>query len=435
MGQCLSTSSSRHRVPSPPPAPAGAATRTDQATRYGPASLHGPQGLSARDSTDTSDVADVSIPPRAVLRWPNGEGSHGRLEVGTSGALHFLADGVNGRPLEDRCEQRPGRHELAPGPIPVRLAEGPTDGGPLHVTPTLMQTLPPVDPGVLQMLARTAARTPEAGVSDRAEKAFMRIMADALRHMETDCTDPVAVQRARASLMRPFAVEMTPTPSGGYLAMVKGGENEDPGHRLMHLEEGEHLFLRVAQEVGREAHALAISATRLPGGQVQLSIFNSHGWGHMSDGLQLATGLTGRHAAVGKLMSLADASKALSFLNSHVVNFADRTPTEDGAWQAPGAGLPLWVWLSTFGPDEVELQPTGPQTTPQKSADCGIEVQFAWLASVLPEPDYKLAKAHVLNALTHAQDDSDPQALQHLKERVTSSLSGYAMAAATGADR
>ena len=435
MGQCLSASSSRNRVQSPPPSPGGAAARTDQASRYGSESLHGPQGLAARDSTGTRDVADGSIPPRAVLRWPNGEGSHGRLEIGTSGTLHFLADGVNGRPLEDRCEQRPARSELHPAPIPVSLAEGPTDGGAVHVTPTLMQTLPPVEPGVLQMLARTAARTPEAGVSDRAEKAFTRIMADALRHMEADCTDPVAVQRARASLMRPFAVEMAPTPSGGYLAMVEGGDNEDPGRALMLLEEGEHLFLRVAQQVGLDAHALAISATRLEGGQVRLSIFNSLGWGHMSDGLQLASGLTSRHAAVGKLMSLEDASKALSFLNSHVVNFADRTPTEDGAWQAPGAGLPLWVWLSTFGTDEADLQPTGPQTTAQKSADCGIEVQFAWLASVLPEPDYKLAKAHVLNALTHAQDDSDPQALQHLKERVTSSLSGYAMAAATGADR
>lgn len=432
MGQCFSASSQRTRIHSPPAPPGGAAARADQATRPGSAALQSPDGLAGRDSR-ASAGSDGSVSPRAVLRWPNGETSHGRLDGITSGSLHFLADGVNGGPLEARCEQRPARAELDPGPIPVRLAESPADDGPVHVTPKLMRKLPRVDPGVLQMLARTAARTPEAGVSDRAEKAFTKIMAAALRHMETECTDPVAVQRARAALTRPFVVGMVPTETGGYLATVEGGDQEDPGRALMHLEEGEHLFLRVTQQSGDDAHALAVSATRHPGGQVQLNIFNSHGWGHMADGLQWATGLTTRHAAVGKLMSVEDASRALTFLNSHVVNFADRSPMEDGAWNSPGAGLPLWVWLSTFGHDDVELQPTGPQTTPQKGADCGIEVQFAWLASVLPEADYKLAKAHVLSALAHAQDDGDMQALQHLKERVTSALSGHAMAAAAGA--
>jgi hypothetical protein len=434
MGQCFSTSARRTRVHSPPQTPGRAAAGSDETTRPGSPALASPEGLSARDTRAArggSEGSEAFIPPRATLRWPNGEGSEGRLEVSTSGRLHFLADGVNGRPLEDRCEQRPDRSELDPAPIPVSLSPGPADGGPVHVTPTLMRTLPKVDPAVLQMLARTAARTSDAGVSEQAEKAFTKIMAAALRHMEADCTDPAAVRRARASLMRPFSVEMVPSPSGGYFSMVEGGRNEDPGRALMHLEEGEHLFLRVAQQGERDAHALAVSATLLPGGQVRLSIFNSLGWGHMSEGLQLATGLTSRHAAVGKLMSLEDASKALSFLSSHVVDFADRTPTEDAAWRAPGAGLPLWVWLSTFGPDDVELQPTGPQTTPQKSADCGIEVQFAWLASVLPEADYKLAKANVLDALAHSQEERDGLVLQHLKERVTSSLSGYAMAAAT----
>jgi hypothetical protein len=258
-------------------------------------------------------------------------------------------------------------------------------------------------------------------------------MAGALRHIEASCTDPMAVQRARESLAGSFAVELVPTPSGGYLSKVGDGVNADPADRLRHLDEGAHLFARVAQEFGVDAHALAISATRLPGSQVQLSIFNSHGWGHLSDGLGLAAGLTTRHPAIGKVMPLEDACRAIGFLNNRVVNFADRTQQEDGAWRAPGAGLPLFVWLQTFGPEGVDPEPTGPQMTPQKSADCGIEVQFAWLASVLPEADYKLAKAHVLNTLMHApaSHEVDEAALLRLRERVTSSLSGHAMATAT----
>ncbi|MGM9487158.1 hypothetical protein ACS5PM_07420 [Ideonella sp. YS5] len=315
----------------------------------------------------------------------------------------------------------------------MNLAQGPSPGEELYVEPALMQTVSRVEPDLLQMLARTAAGTPAAGVSASAEAALSRVMEGALRHIEANCTDPAAVRRARESLAKSIAVELVPTPSGGYLSRAADGDPVDPGDRLSRLKEGEHLLVRVSQEVGDEAHALAISATRLPGRQVQLSIFNSHGWGHLSDGLGLAVGLTTRHPAIGKVMQLEDAGRAMGFLNNRVVNFSDRTEQEDGAWRAPGAGLPLWVWLQTFGPDGVDLEPTGPQMTPQKSADCGIEVQFAWLASVLPEADYKLAKAHVLNTLAHApaSDDVGEGALQRLRERVTSSLSGHAMATAT----
>jgi len=315
----------------------------------------------------------------------------------------------------------------------VELAPGQLQGGEVYVEPALMQTVPQVEPDLLQMLARTAAGTPAAGVSAAAEAALSRVIAGALRHIEENCTDPVAVRRARESLEESLSVELVPTPSGGYLSSAGAGENADPADRLRRLEEGAHLFVRVAQEFGEDAHALAISATRLPGSQVQLSIFNSHGWGHLSDGLGLSAGLTTRHPAIGKVMQLEDACRAMEFLNNRVVNFSDRTEQEDGAWRSPGAGLPLFVWLQTFGPDGVDLEPTGPQMTPQRFADCGIEVQFAWLASVLPEADYKLAKAHVLNTLMHApgSDEVDEVALQRLRERVTSSLSGHAMATAT----
>lgn len=66
---------------------------------------------------------------------------------------------------------------------------------------------------------------------------------------------------------------------------------------------------------------------------------------------------------------------------------------------------------------------------PQKADDCAIEVEFAWLASVLPPADYKLAKAHVLNVLAQAAKTAgwSETELQRLQDRITTSLSGYAM--------
>ena len=65
-------------------------------------------------------------------------------------------------PLESRCEHRPDRSELDAGPILVKLAQGPLQGGEVCVEPALMQTVPQVEPDLLQMLARTAAGTPAA---------------------------------------------------------------------------------------------------------------------------------------------------------------------------------------------------------------------------------------------------------------------------------
>ena len=84
-------------------------------------------------------------------------------------------------------------------------------------------------------------------------------------------------------------------------------------------------------------------------------------------------------------------------------------------------------------PTDPTLEATGRQMTPQKRDDCTLEVEFAWLANVLPEADYKLAKAHVLNMLAHAPAPAgvDEAVLQRLRERVTSSLSGQSVTAAS----
>ncbi|GAB4090844.1 hypothetical protein [Hydrogenophaga soli] len=362
--------------------------------------------------------------PRAVLRWPNGEASQGRLEVGTSGGLHFLVDGVHG-PLARRCEKsdRLERRLVAPGPIPVSRVPAGAHQAPAHVEPALLRTVSGVRPEDLQVLAG-AAGTLDHGVPIREKWRLSKVIQGALRHLEAACTDQVAVRRAREALERPFTlVKLAHMSPHAYLCStvdVESGGEVDLAGRLAHLEDGAHLLLRVTQQGEHGGHALAISATRLSRAEVRVSVFNPSGWEDPHD------------AAIGKIMRLEDACEALTALRHSVVSLPVEMRGEaDEAWRDPWVGMPLATWLGAAGTTP-DWNPSAQRMTPQKHSDCSIEVEFAWLASVLPEADYKLAKANVLSTFLHAStpNDGDGQVQQRLRERVTSSLSGYAMAAA-----
>jgi hypothetical protein len=193
---------------------------------------------------------------------------------------------------------------------------------------------------------------------------------------------------------------------------------------------GEHLLLRGTQSQGDDAHALAISITRLDGGLVQVNLLNPNGWGGIARREDFV-----RYPAIGKVLTIDQAHAALVSLSGHVIEppAVVQSSAARANWHQAENGAPLAAWLRAVGPDSV-LRPTGLRMTPQKGQDCLIEVQFAWLASVLPEADYKLAKAHVLNILTEAAEanDLEEEVLERLRQRATSSLSAHAMA--TGVD-
>ncbi|HET9642021.1 MAG TPA: hypothetical protein VFP68_01350, partial [Burkholderiaceae bacterium] len=201
---------------------------------------------------------------------------------------------------------------------------------------------------------------------------------------------------------------------------------DDVGAALKQLKQGQHLYLRVSQTFCESAaHSMALSATRLSGSRVQITLLNSNGW---SESVCREAGA--RFPAIGKIVDLKHACASLSELSSGTrVPAASMTEAERLVWHDEGFGAPLAAWLRSVGRMS-ELHTTGPQMTPQKGDDCSIEVEFAWLASVLPEADYKLTKAHVLNVLLHAAlaTGVGEEIVQRLRERVTSSLSAFAMA-------
>ena len=376
-------------------------------------------------------------PRSAVLRWPNGATSDGQLVFNGQGKAIFHAAEVDDT-FAARCEKpgRAGRSDINPGPIEVAVTSTSDDGGVAHVEPALLQALPGIYPNHLEDLAETAGGMP-GGLDTADAIALSHVMQGVLRHIEQDSTDPVAVRRAFDALERPFieisldAVEQPDGAAHGYRCEVvepelaHGDPEHDLGEMLNALGPGEHLLLHSKQSRGEVAHALAISITRLDGGLVQVNLLNPNGWGGVARREHFD-----RHPAIGKVLPIDQARAALASLSGHVIEppAVVRSSAALANWHQAANGAPLTAWLRAVGPDSV-LQPTGQRMTPQKGRDCLIEVHFAWLASVLPEADYKLAKAHVLNILTEAAEanDLDEDVLERLRQRATSSLSAHAM--------
>jgi hypothetical protein len=441
MGQCFSAGAGRHRVASPPTTPARATAQPEPtAPRAVSRSAPSPEGLSARESRASSASGDASIPPRALLRWPTGEALLGRLQANNSATLDFLPDGFDG-PLEDRrgAADLAARGDVAPGPIPVLLSPVQTEAGLASVEPALLQNAPGVEARDLRTLADVAGGRP--GGVDLVEGSTLSLIIEAtLRFIEPNATDPAAVQRAREALEQPYTEVQLVKSGRGYHCSAHGLESQYGsapqqalGDRLLQLDEGAHLVVRANQAVpvmadGQEAwkgHALMVSATRLPQGQVQMTIFNSHGWGYIDESL------SNRDPGIGKVMPLQEACAALDSLQGGVVSLPGSMWKKSNEWNDPAIGLALAIWLGKAG-SEPTLEATGRQMKPQKRDDCTVEVEFAWLAHVLPEADYKLAKAHVLNMLLHAPapEGVEEAVLQRLRERVTSSLSAHSVAGA-----
>lgn len=115
------------------------------------------------------------------------------------------------------------------------------------------------------------------------------------------------------------------------------------------------------------------------------------------------------------------------------------------AWTHPARAHPLLAWWNRAGSVDTRIsadfhgrgEPL--RSSRQKSNDCTSECVFAFLVTVLPPADYKLAKAACLNTLVQIADRLEPPdtvaadaplqvARRRLEQRITTSLSGHMVA-------
>jgi len=389
---------------------------------------------STRAGSSAPAATGESMPRRAaVLRWPDGRKTSGTVVYQSGLPPAFFAAQVDG-PLEERCLRHPDKLSVQPGPIDVDVATTSKRTGRALVKPRLMEEAPRLDAPMLKRLAEVAGGG-NMGALWEDEVVFSHLMLAALRHIEDDCTDPDALGRAVRTLERPF-LQFTLASVGEDDAYetTEGSVDEqaaqDLAQQMQYLAQGEQLLVRVRllrwpTDCDSETHRVAVAATRLSDTAVRLSVINPNGW-------SLATGDNdfAENPIMAKTVSLGDACIALASLRSGVVEPPqdDSSSTRGDVWHHVTGGAALHAWLSSVNPDS-PMQATPPRMPPQKGADCAIEQEFAWLASVLPKADYKLAKANVLNALVRAAEANDigEEMQRLLRKRLNSSLSARAM--------
>ncbi|GKS77510.1 hypothetical protein AVME950_21460 [Acidovorax sp. SUPP950] len=195
---------------------------------------------------------------------------------------------------------------------------------------------------------------------------------------------------------------------------------------LRPMAEGEHLCIPVGQCGSNGNHALLISVSRLDADQARVSVFNSEGWQ-----CQGGTDRLDDAPAISRSMPMDRVYGLLKALDGSVL----KPPPDDSLiradWEVADAGAPLLSWLQDGGSAASEVKVASLRQPRQKAVYCALESRFAWLATVLPEADYKLVKAHALNVLAEnaSIEEDRAEVLGVLGHRVTVSLSGYAMSA------
>jgi hypothetical protein len=422
---------------------------------------HGVQGLAAR-ARAALDPAASSIPPRqAILHWPNGDVTLGKVDGSVASGLSFQASSITG-PLAERCQKPPMAHLPHAGFSPRALKVTPKPGSAvselLNVQTQLRRIDTPFSRAALSKLARVAGGV--GGLSRDELEATSGVLMYALDQLESEFDDPIAARRAKDALRKgvDFLYRFDLDDHGSYLVHLKANVDEEsdvdsdtdeeglrldnsedddegdlsvrlnavtggPLSRVLHaLAEGEHVHIPVGQYDATGGHALSISVSRMGGDDARVSVFNSNGWQcHGGEGLKNAP-------AISRSMPIYRAAIRLKQLENAVY----RQPPNgfiSQAWQHLSEGAPLLSWLEERGQATSELRVSSLRQPPQKAGDCGLESQFAWLATVLPEADYKLVKANALNVLAEVASSTvdGEQVVQRLHERITTSLSAHVM--------
>jgi hypothetical protein len=287
------------------------------------------------------------------------------------------------------------------------------------------------------------------GLSRHEATAMEDLFGFSLMAVAAQCSSPQAAMNAARALHRPhddLQLHGQPGPNGQaepHFNIVATFDADILRTTLASLSAGEIQKTLVHQTSESEdkkvvAHAMYLALQKQADGRVRLSVINSNGWPMQEAGLH------DRTPGVFKTLSPDEAVTAMQD------PLSGRLPPRPAnmypiAWAHCGLGAPLFFWLKSVGPADAgisaDFHGTGSPlvSSPQKTGDCSTEGLFAFLATVLPPADYKLAKAACLNTLVQICDQLEPpqtapadsplqEARRRLQERITTALSGSMVA-------
>jgi hypothetical protein len=284
--------------------------------------------------------------------------------------------------------------------------------------------------------------------SDDAVTALKSLLSLTLRAVAVRCADPQAVTRAAQALedrhcKLTLRCQLDLEGAGEPRLHIYGANFDatDMRKKVTTLPPGRIWHVQLIHDTvgGGWSHSLGLAVQKQADGRVRLSVINSNGWPMQPRARGACT------PGVFKTMGQDEAVAAIQDLLSGGI-----PPRPEGMsmrdWTFTGLGRPLLTWFKGAGPADAEISTdfhgTGRPlaSSPQKTEDCTSESLFAFLATVLPPADYKLAKAACLNTLVQICDQLEPpgtaaansplqKARRRLQERITSSLSGHMVAA------
>lgn len=383
--------------------------------------------------------------------------SAGEIETLPAGGWGFRPR-VDSEVLAERFEKKSSR-PLPESALLLKVSTSSSQAGPI-VVPHLpsLQSFPTIRHHGLEFQVAVTANGPtyavqrsdlarlvvstgglQGGLNAPQRLAARRLMADAVAAIADRCVDPQAAMAAARALGEAPWVNVQLKVGGDTINSLGddkvGGELglclqpvESAGSRLSRLMVGEHLVVPWAQ-FRVSGHTMVLGITRVSDTHVTMTAVNS------------ATFTDAGDVSYSKTVELADAANALAGLQDGQV--PSRPPyMPKYVWGEPKSGGILLQLLHETAPAAPMALPSTESTTRQKqSSDCGTESYFAWLSTVMPPADYKLAKASMLHGLAELADgladDADPAGRElleaarvRLNERLTTSLAGHAVASA-----
>jgi len=422
------------------------------------------------------------------MQWPDGRRSAGTVQYTPDGPAFEVASRRQDGVLAERGQGKPAKpRDVAPRPLPVmHLMDDPTGQTFTPLLPTVLtnqdfdragnmkfgqtvymrtrwerdrpvpehlETLGTQD---LSQMVCVAGSKPEdhfGGLTAVHTSALQRLFSRSLAAVASQCHDPEAVCNVAQALQAGDSVlylraDSVPGDSGRWGAVQANFDPITARSTLAGLEPGQHWYIpAVLEGAEASAHALGIGIQKLPDGDFRISVFNPNGWNRALWPWQDSKpdGVLHAHRTVDMAHAVAATKQLLD------VPLPPTDTTAEERWAEAGTGHQMMEWLSHLGPPgpkpplgmdrDENHRPIG--SSAQKAGDCGVEVQFAFMASALQPADYKLAKAACLNTLVQLADrleppgtapaDSDLQAARRrLQERITTSLSGHMVASKAG---